>query len=321
MTIRDPVETQESEAVEEAVGSRVLDHALPVWTRQVETAREQAEFAVALLSERFAAIVRRLEETLGAVDRGVGSRAVSMEAQMGEHSLGQVLEALRTIQESRDALAAQIRGLVNYTQELQTMSADVESIAFQTNILALNAAIEAAHAGDLGKGFAVVAKEVRALSEAARRTGKDIRQKSGLINEALVQIGISNDQVAERDKAAVSESEAHVREVLARFGHRTEALLVAARQSGEASAAIKDEVSDALIQLQFQDRTGQILSQVVRAMNQVAAMREAADTATADRLSQEYMREMASTYTTDEQKRNHDGDHLDSVAPKATTFF
>ena len=89
----------------------------------------------------------------------------------------------------------------------------------------------------------------------------------------------------------------------------------------EASAAIKDEVSDALIQLQFQDRTGQILSQVVRAMNQVAAMREAADTATADRLSQEYMREMASTYTTDEQKRNHDGDHLDSVAPKATTFF
>ena len=82
---------------------------------------------------------------------------------------------------------------------------------------ALNAAIEAAHAGGLGKGFALVAQEVRALSEAARRTGKDISHKAGIINNAFVDIGLTNARLSESDNASASKSQADVREVLERF--------------------------------------------------------------------------------------------------------
>ena len=135
--------------------------------------------------------------------------------------LAQVIEALRLIQQSRDALAEDIRALVKHTDELRQMSSDVESIAFQTNMLALNAAIEAAHAGEAGKGFAVVAHEVRALSEAARTTGKRITGTVGIISNSLLEIGAKNEKVSSRDQQAVADSQEHIRTVLERFNQRT----------------------------------------------------------------------------------------------------
>ena len=131
-----------------------------------------------------------------------------------------------------------------------------------------HAAIEAAHAGDVGKGFAVVAKEVRELSAAARDTGKSISDKVGLISSALMQIVTSNERVSTRDEAAITESEQHIHTVLERFRQRTQLLTDIAERSNAESETIKGEVAEALVQLQFQDRTGQILQQVVASIGQ-----------------------------------------------------
>ena len=299
----------------------VCSQAIPIWGKQIETARSQAEVAIVSLAERFGTIVERLDCALGAADRSGGAQAISVDADEGARRLGCVLQALKAIQESRDALAQEIRSLVAYTQELQRMSSDVESIAFKTNMLALNAAIEAAHAGEKGRGFAVVAQEVRALSEAARKTGKLISDKAGLINQALVQIGITSESVASRDKAAAAESETQVHEVLARFKERAGALNAVALRANEQSAAIKDDVSEALVRLQFQDRTGQILSQVIKSMEEVSTLRSSGVTERAREDAREYLDYMASTYTTEEQRRNHAGLHSGEPDPQATTFF
>jgi len=75
------------------------------------------------------------------------------------------------------------------------------------------------------------------------------------------------------------------------------------------------------VQLQFQDRVGQILSQVVASMNdlstQTAQSTCAAERATrhrACRADDEY-------YTTDEQRLNHQGIETTSVEQSAVTFF
>jgi len=320
MTSTSPAGMEPAEKDSEILG-RICLEALPIWARQVETARRQSEEAIVALTARFDGIARRLDAALGAVEQDGGTRAITTDAEQAAHSLSLVLDALKAIQQSRNALAQDIRGLVARTDELRQMSGEVESIAFKTNMLALNAAIEAAHSGEAGKGFAVVAQEVRSLSSAARETGKRISDTVGVISRSLTEIGGSNERVALRDQESVTESEAHIRTVLERFRERTGRLVAAARQSGAESAAIKDEVCDSLVQLQFQDRTSQILAQVVAAMTGLTAQGATQASGEPTAAVGEHLARMASTYTTDEQRRNHRGERQRNAASQDVTFF
>ena len=316
------VDGAEVPSAEEAVRETVVSEALPIWAKQIESARLQTEDAIVALTSRFEGIVNRLDRALGAVGSDSGTKAIAEDATEGERHLAEVIQALKLIQQSRDALAQDIRALVSHADELRKMSSDVESIAFQTNMLALNAAIEAAHAGTVGKGFAVVAQEVRALSEAARSTGKRISGTVGLISAALVKIGTENEKVSSRDQQAVADSQQHIRTVLERFNQRTSSLAEAARQSQRASETIKGEVCESLVQLQFQDRVGQILQHVVDSMRQAESLPETADAGdSAQEHVQRHMDKMARTYTTEEQRRLHRGLESQVIAPQEVTFF
>jgi methyl-accepting chemotaxis protein len=316
------VDGVEASAADDAVRNTVYAEALPIWAKQIESARRQTEEAIIALTARFEGIVNRLDRALGTGAKDSGTQTIAADAEEGERHLAEVIQALKLIQRSRDALAEDIRALVKHTEELRKMSSDVESIAFQTNMLALNAAIEAAHAGAAGKGFAVVAHEVRALSEAARNTGKRITGTVGLISTSLLEIGAKNERVSSRDQQAVADSQQHIRTVLERFNQRTSRLAEAAQQSQQASAAIKSEVCESLMQLQFQDRVGQILQHVVGSMQQVDDLPTTANPASNVREQvRQHMENMARTYTTDEQRRLHRGLDSQSAAPQDVTFF
>ena len=296
-----------------------LLEALPIWARQIETSRGQTEDAVVALSERFCGIVQRLDAALGR-EESAGRQDVSAQMRDSERDLKLVMDALRAIQQSRDELANEIRGLAAYTEDVRSMASEVQSIAFQTNVLALNAAIEAAHAGERGKGFAVVAHEVRALSNAARDTGKRITQKVTLINEALGKISETNEIVAARDQREVESSEANIGAVLDRFTQSSSQFAETAQRSMEQSRAIKHEVEESLVQLQFQDRVSQIMAQVVSSIGQMADW-AGSDIASPQADQAEQIDRMLSSYATEEQRRNHQGLAVDAAAPQAVTFF
>jgi len=292
---------------------------LPIWARQIETCRGQTEDAIVSLSERFSGIAQRLDAALGR-EEGIDRQDVSAQMRESERDLKLVMDALRAIQKSRDELADAIRGLAAYTEDVRNMASEVESIAFQTNVLALNAAIEAAHAGERGKGFAVVAHEVRALSNAARDTGKRITQKITLISEALGNISETNEIVAQRDQREVKSSEANIGAVLRRFTQSTSQFAETAQRSMEQSRAIKGEVEESLVQLQFQDRISQILAQVVSSIGQMAEW-AGSDVPAPQADEREQITQMLGSYATEEQRRNHQGLAVDAVAPQAVTFF
>jgi methyl-accepting chemotaxis protein len=296
-----------------------LLEALPIWARQIETSRGHTEDAVVALSERFSGIVQRLDAALGR-EESVGRQDVSAQMRDSERDLKLVMDALRAIQKSRDELANEIRGLAAYTEDVRSMASEVESIAFQTNVLALNAAIEAAHAGERGKGFAVVAHEVRALSNAARDTGKRITKKATLISEALGKISETNEIVAQRDQREVKSSEANIGAVLDRFTQSTSQFAETAQRSMEQSRAIKDEVAESLVQLQFQDRVSQILAQVVSSIGRMTDWARG-DVAPSHPDERGQLAQMMGSYATEEQRRNHQGLAVDAVAPQAVTFF
>src|SRR5262249_17041302 len=107
--------------------------------------------------------------------------------------------------------------------------------------------------------------------------------------------------------------------VLERFRTRTEQMAVAMDAANEQSAALKGEVAESLVQLQFQDRVSQILTQVSGAMTEFGdAGQEAGG---ADELAERRLKRMAETYTTEEQHRIHQGQARQDVAPQEITFF
>jgi len=301
---------------------------LPIFARQIENVRDQTEQAILALSTRFRGIVTSLDGAVAASQNvsGDGGRELTSAMDEGRQQLLKVVDALTAIRESRAALIGEIRSLGVYTHELQDMAKRVEMIAFNTNMLALNAAIEAAHAGgDVGRGFSVVAQEVRHLATASRETGKVIGQKIAVINDSLTHILGANEKVTERENIAVKDSELRINTVLEQFGGMTERLLGSAEQFRRESEVIKEEVMESMVQLQFQDRTGQILAHVAKSIEELPVVADSlvatGSAADARRAAQDYLAEMANSYTTDEQRRIHEGDTAGAAKPQAAEFF
>lgn len=97
-----------------------------------------------------------------------GAREASDLMQRASGVAGDGGRAMAAVKSSMDAMTGS-------TQQMSSIIALIDSIAFQTNMLALNAAVEAARAGEQGRGFAVVASEVGNLARRSKEAAGEIR--------------------------------------------------------------------------------------------------------------------------------------------------
>ena len=130
---------------------------------------------------------------------------------------------------------------------------------------------------------------------------------------------MSTHSSSDVDARAIADSESKISAVLERFHGRTTSMAGAFAHANAASAAVKNEIAESLVQLQFQDRVSQILSSVSKSMGEFVDPELHAQGP--DEEAQQKLQEMAQTYTTDEQRRIHHGLEAESVEPQAITFF
>lgn len=310
--------------------NEVLLGAMPIWAKQVESSRQQTETAIIELTSRFTGISERLQETVQASQQAAGELdgqnsdgALKVLAQ-SDSELSQVIDSLKATQASRDQTLTQVRSLTAYTGELRTMAADVAAIAAQTNLLALNAAIEAARAGEAGRGFAVVADAVRSLSSKSSETGQQMSAKVDIINNAITQLVEAASSGADQDSHSVTESEQSIQHVLQRFQSITGRLAESADLLKQESYGIRDEMTEVLVSLQFQDRVSQILTHVRDNIDSLHThlqqSSQSPDEAVAINAC-EWLARMESTYATDEQRRTHRGESAAQQNSQEITFF
>ncbi len=292
---------------------KVHRQAITILSEQIESARVQTEDAITALAARFSGIADKLEAAVAASQNaaggltGGGNDSVLTMLAQSRTELTTVIDALKSVQRSRDAMLAEVRGLVRYTDEMKDMAADVAAIALQTKLLALNAAVEAARAGEAAKGFGVVADEVRKLSSLSSEAGKKMADKVGVINAAINKVSGAAEHSAKQDARSALQCESIIQDVLTRFRDSTSRLSNSADILQRESAGIRDEVSDVLVSLQFQDRVSQILSHVRTSLAELSER-------VGQRLEQRegssmnigrWLDEMAQTYSTEEQRHIH----------------
>ena len=334
MSARRTVSPQAAErylAAQQLFGEKVV----PVWTGHIETSRTQMENAISALSTDFSRIVDQLDEAVhsagaatqsieGGGDGGNGLVAVFVDS---EKQLAGVVASQKAAMTSMTAMLDKVQGLDRFITELHEMAADVAKIAAQSNLLALNAAIEAARAGELGRGFAVVANGFRMLSNQSGDTGRRIAEKVSVISDAIRSTCQAAVESVRQEDGAMVASEATIDSVLGGFRTVTDALLTSSSLLKEESVGIKNEVGEALVQLQFQDRVNQILTQVKASIEQLPIVLA--------HNREQFMRhgelqpldaagllgEMKKNYVMSDQRAVHEGGEVRKTSGSDITFF
>ncbi len=169
----------------------------------------------------------------------------------------------------------------------------------------------------------MVADEVRALSHQSGDTGEQIAQTIDKVGSALkdtleiVETSTLATQHIER------EAEGKVQDVVARLQMVTDNLSNSTEILKAESVGIRNEISDILVSLQFQDRTGQILAQLSSAFDDINHILEQdiEEGISSDRIKS-IIEVLQRGYTTDEQRNNFTGEEkVSGSGNDEITFF
>ena len=305
---------------------------VPIWKAHIDTSREQMETAINALSDQFAGIVDKIDVTIQATSLetdGLASGENSLAAVFGrnEAQLGALVAVQNDATARMEAMVTKVQGMDRFIVELQDMATDVDRIAQQTNLLALNAAIEAARAGDMGRGFAVVAKEFRMLSNQSGETGRRIAEKVAVISTAILETSDLVKGSVSQEENSLTVSQATIAKVLADFKTVIEVFQHSSEVLKDESMGIQQEINQALVAFQFQDRVSQILTQVIKNMDLMPAVLSESQQTYADTGvlqaadAQRVLGELQKTYVMADQHVIHQGGKVAQQAASDISFF
>lgn len=303
----------------------LVSQVMPVWSKQSQLVKQQTEDAVVNLTDKFHQLLQMLSTEQQHQQQPQNQQLVSMIRQ-SEQKLLAMTALLVSAQQNRLRMLQEVQHLAKVTEALQSMTSEVGDIAAQTNLLALNAAIEAARAGESGRGFAVVATEVRALSNRSSEAGRRIKERVAEVTQALTKVVHDSEGQVEHEQQIIVQTEQTIHGVMADYENAVQVITTANQQLNQQAGYVQQQLSDVIVNLQFQDRASQIISHVIADMDKLAAtaslFRQQLDYGQPpDPISvAQWLAQLEQTYTTLEQVQAHSGRQTSSSADEVTFF-
>jgi methyl-accepting chemotaxis protein len=300
--------------------NRLCARSAPVWIRQIETVRGEADAQVGELARAFADIAGKLDKVMGPARsdsvEGVAQDEILAALARNAEELGRLVTTLRVLQASKERIVDEI-GV--QAAQLKENASDIRQIALHIRMVSLNATIEAARAGIAGKPFGVIVADMRELAartaEASEMFSRHTDRLHGLVNAAF-----DEQQQEGRQVASIAAAEEVVQQVIDSSEGMTRQLTQAIADMADERKDVRGDISRALVALQFQDRVSQILSHVSRNLEEMQARSTAGHWSATD--ERQWLDRMARDYSTHEEFGNHGGGQLAAAAPgAAVTFF
>lgn len=307
----------------------LCESVLPIWARQIHTARQQMTHAMDVLTMRFGGMSARLCQTMDPANQGSGQGLLG-ELTQAQSQLTQLLHELREALNMRAQLLTEVVAVTQFVGQLQDMAVEVGAIARQTNLLSINAAIEAARAGETGRGFAVVAKEVRHLSTESARTGDRITHVIGHVSEAIDRARHSYDAFTEHDKAMMERASEMIEGIVARISATASDVVQGSQALLQEGQAVRAEIDEVLVAVQSQDRISQMLQHASADQERLLSCLADNTAAQTEALHPgNWLDQLRTTYTMPEELAAHEGRPVpqptmtatNTVVEQDTTFF
>jgi methyl-accepting chemotaxis protein len=295
-----------------------LQQSSQIWRDQITHLRSDSQTDVDDIANQFLNVVTRLNTAMDLFKKTIYAR--SMDANTGDsvsiedqvrNSLSSVTDSIQSVLDSKNEVVEFIKPLSEHARSLTTMATEISKIASQTDLLALNAAIEAARAGEQGRGFAVVADEVRHLATNSNESGAKIIQYAKEINR---QVTLTLEQAENRSATESTQMEqAHqsIQSVINKYQETEKTVAGSAAVIVGISDDIQNDINTAIVSLQFQDRSSQILNNM---SNNIEKLVTGFITAINFMQAEDYeqaanaltdLEEMKDTYTTEPEKMIH----------------
>ncbi|MER7008834.1 methyl-accepting chemotaxis protein [Dactylosporangium sp. NPDC000555] len=292
----------------------------PVWSAQIESSRTQMESGIGAITQQFGQIVDNLDSLLSSSQTALGQAAGGTGSfDRGRERLGNVVDTLDNALKAKRQAVRDLAGLAGFNDKLKQMTAEVAQIAAQTNLLALNASIEAARVGAAGAGFGVVALEVRQLADRSMETSVQMAEKVANIGTAIESMLATAEGDAEREGVAVARANGDVQEVVDDLQGVVTRSQESSQRIERAAVGIRAAISDALVNLQFQDRVGQVLQHLQDNIGRLPG--HVAEAPPTGPRARPLLDELEHAYTMQAERHAHRAGAVTEVPRSEITFF
>jgi methyl-accepting chemotaxis protein len=294
-----------------------------VWGDLIEVARAETEASITELTGRFGTIVSSLEQSIRVADDSMQGDAVAAVEAHGRSELAGLIAELRESCTRERVMRDRVEALATRIEQLREGADSVQAVAKSATLLSLNAAIEAARAGNSGSGFSVVAAEMQRLSQASGELGVRMAATS---TETIASISEAVEAVRDSvraSEAAAAAAEHRVASVLDEYSGLTQRIADSGATLAREAHGVNESVAAAIVSLQFQDRTSQILchvrDSVKRASATVFAPAVGAGVSSMDPARE--LEALSNSYATEQERNVHAGRGAQSSSAGEITFF